>query len=76
MTYYERKDQLLLFVRLFLVLFFILFVLPQIVDAILSMFNVFQMPKGNSILVLKNFCSSMNFGQKYLIILKNLIINM
>lgn len=76
MTYFQTKNQLLLFIRLFIVLFVILFILPTLIDSVLSMFMLYQSPRGSSILVSKNLYESWDFGQKYLFILKNVIINL
>jgi hypothetical protein len=76
MTNYRDSKQILLFMRLFIVLFLILFILPMLIDNVLSMFMLYQSPKGDSMLVSKNLYDGWSFGKKYLFILKNVIINL
>jgi hypothetical protein len=76
MTYQNQRKSFLLFMRLFFVLFVILFILPELIDGLLNMFITYQQPRGNSILVLKPLYENMKFGHKFLLILKNIIINL
>lgn len=76
MTYQDEKKSLLLFIKLFLVLFVILFIMPQVIDGLLYMFLTYQQPRGNSILVSKPLYENMEFGHRFLSILKNIIINL
>lgn len=76
MTYQNQRKLLLLFIKLFLVLFVILFILPELIDGLLNIFITYQQPSGNSILVLKPLYENMKFGHKFLLILKNIIINL
>lgn len=72
----KGKEQFLLFLRLFVVLFIILFIMPQVLDGMLRLLMIYQPPKGGSILVSKNLYENMDFSQKYLIILKNIIFSL
>lgn len=72
----KGKDQFILFLKLFVVLFIILFIMPQVLDCILKVLMIYQPPKGSSILVSKNLFENMDFGHKYLIILKNIIFSL
>lgn len=76
MTGKEEKNQFLMFFRLFLILFFILFVLPEILDGILKLLNLYQPPRGNSILVLKTLEDDMSLWQRYQSIVKILILSL
>jgi hypothetical protein len=76
MTYQDEKKSLLLFIKLFLILFLILFILPQVIDGFLNMVLTGQQPRGNSILVSKPLYENMEFGHKFLFILKNIIISL
>jgi hypothetical protein len=76
MPYFQEKNQIILFIKLFIILFVILFLLPGMIDNILSMFMIYEAPKGSSLLVSKNLYENWSFGHKYLFILKNLIINL
>jgi hypothetical protein len=76
MAYNNERKSFMLFVRLFIVLFVILFLLPQLIDGLLSMFLPYQQPSGTSILVSKPLYENMLVGQKFLLILKNIIISL
>mgnify|MGYP000155507903 CR=1 FL=1 len=76
MAYNNEKKSFMLFVKLFLVLFIILFLLPELVDGVLNMFLTYQQPRGTSILVSKSLYEDMLFGDKFLLILKNIIISL
>lgn len=76
MAYNRADNQLLLFIRLFLILFIILFILPMFIDKCLSMFILYEAPRGGSVLVSKNIYDTMSFGHRYLLILKSIIFNL
>lgn len=76
MMYQKENNQFLLFIRLFLILFIILFILPTLIDKCLSMFMLYEAPRGGSVLVSKNIYDIMSFGHKYLFILKNIIFSL
>lgn len=76
MSYSETKHQFLVFVRLFLILFILLFILPELIDFALKNFILYQIPRGNSILVTNYFYKNMSFTTKYLTILKSLIFSL
>lgn len=76
MTFNQEIKSLVLFIRLFLILFAILFILPELIDFVLNMFVIYQPPRGSSILVSNNLYENLNFGGKFLLILKNIIISL
>lgn len=76
MAYNKVNEQFWLFIRLFLILFIILFILPTLIDKCLSMFMLYEAPRGGSVLVSKNLNETITFGRKFLYILTNLILNL
>lgn len=76
MTYNKTNNQYFLFVRIFIMLFIILFVIPLLVDNYLKMFVPYEAPRGGAVLVSKNLYETMNYGDKFLYILKNIILSL
>ena len=76
MIHSQVKQQFLLFFRMFVILFIILFILPWLIDSVLKLLLIYEPPRGNSILVSKTLYDHMNFFQKYLTIVKNLILSL
>lgn len=76
MTYNKANNQYTLFIKIFLILFFILFVLPIIIDNYLNMFIPYAAPRGGAVLVSKNLYEKMDFRDKFLFILKNIIFSL
>ncbi len=76
MTYKNANNQYFLFIRIFFVLFLILFVMPILIDNYINMFFPYEAPHGGAVLVSNYICENMDFREKFLFILKNIIFSL
>lgn len=65
-----------LFAKVFILLFFILFVVPLLINGIFIAMNSNIIPKGNAVLVYNEYIKNGYFVVRYMLILKKIILFM